>query len=150
MASNANALILQQQAMAQQQAASQFGIWPSAAPEQPTPDWEAKVLLPAVLREEMRLLADAAELFETFRLDHEKDVAGFRFECKLHGQWLQIQMERLGLEKFATTLNLMQTTNFSMNYGYEPSRDSELMYEYYQFSGNISVHAVGGKSISAK
>ncbi len=110
-------------------------------PEQwanPREQWEK-----AAKDTEIGVLAKAEERLAAYRADHRKDAAGFKFDCKRHGDFLAVFVTRIqmryvnwtaiGPEPFdsSATINLGQTRNIVLTRGHVPDTKGRVGYRLY-------------------
>lgn len=91
-------------------------------------------------------LAKRDELLAAARLEHERDVAGFRFECARWGDFLNLSIARLGNptepkehffyverpeQKYSTAINLRHANTVRLILGNLPDTEGELTYGYW-------------------
>ncbi|WP_422923192.1 hypothetical protein [Singulisphaera sp. PoT] len=120
--------------------------------ERRSEEQQAHDLLERLAREaEPEGLAKRDELFEQAQAEHAKDVAGFKFECKRWGDFLNVSTARLGnprepknrffyVEKpeqhYSTSVNLNLVTAIRLIEGHVPDMQGELGYAYNLVSDN--------------
>lgn len=89
-------------------------------------EWPARIEALAV-EAEATALQDAPAKLAVYRADHKKDGASYKFDCRRHGDFLAVFMERGG-RKEATTINLGRVSQFRMDEGRTPDNDGVLTY----------------------
>lgn len=87
-------------------------------------------------------LARSDELMAEFRDHHERDVAGYRFECRRWGDFLSLFIERngrklgpwareWGRQTFATSVNVGATTSIRLAVGHGPDTEGKVGWTAY-------------------
>lgn len=90
-------------------------------------EWRERVEALAV-EAEIAALREAPAKLAGYRADHKKDAASYRFDCRRHGDFLAVFVERAG-EKGAGTINLGRTSQFRLVKGRAPDNGGTLRYE---------------------
>jgi hypothetical protein len=92
-------------------------------------EWPARVEALAVEAEPAALQEAPAKL-AGYRADHKKDAASYKFDCRRHGDFLAVFVERGG-KKEAVTVNLGRTSQFRLVKGRAPDNGRVLTYRVF-------------------
>jgi hypothetical protein len=113
-----------------------FSKPPAATPEpaaEKACEWPARLEALAV-EAEPAALRRAPEILKAAQDDHAADVASYAFDCRRHGDFLSVFIDRLGREgevsKESTTLNLGQTRDIRLREGHGPDNAGTLAYRF--------------------